>query len=274
MTDPQQARLKVIVGVPPFRICYDVVSLICNDFQAKSKAKKRYLKAKKERRKQRKFYSRSHLIPEEEESDNPEDAAQEKTSAVIDPTKLTERQKLAAKGESPKRNKRKLDDSTAEGPLGERPLQPVGVDEPKLLDEPVLCCALPLFPLPTRPNAPSKTELVLQGLDKAQIEAEYVDPSSTLPINFDSDNNWSLLSLKTRNRLIDLGINDLFAGISFPFQPHLHCAKVEQFRRLLFRSCFGPSTDTPAFTIPITRREMFAFRPLPAVGRRSRMCCQ
>lgn len=214
------------------------------------------------------------MIPEEEEGDNPEDVPPEKTSAVIDPTRLTERPKFAAGHESPERKKRKLDRSTAKGSLGDQQLQLIDADEPKLVDEPVHKPALPQFPLPTRPNAPSKTELALQGLDRAQIEAELVDPSSTLSINLDGDSDRSVLDLKTRKRLIDLGINDLFAGILHPFPAGVSAAKVEQFRRPLFRSCFGPDTNTPAFTTPITRREMCAFQPLLAVGRPWRMCCR
>ena len=157
------------------------------------------------------------MIPEEEEGDNVEDGPPENTSTVIDPTQLTERSKFAAGNESLKRKRRKLDHSVAEDSLGDQELQIVEANEPELVDESVSNRALPRFPLPTRPDAPSKTELAVQGLDRAQIEAELVDPSSTLPINLDADNGKSVLSLKTRKRLIDLGVNDLFAGISHPF---------------------------------------------------------
>jgi ATP-dependent RNA helicase DDX51/DBP6 len=176
------------------------------------------LKAKKERRKQRKISARSSVITEEdEEGDNPEDGPTEKTSTVIDPTESTEGSGFVAGYESKKRKKRKLDHSVAEGSLGDQQLQPAKVDGPKLVDELVLNRALPRFPLPTLPNAPSKSELALQGLDRAQIEAELVDPNSTLSINLDTDSDRSVLSLKIRKRLIDLGVNDLFAGISHPF---------------------------------------------------------
>lgn len=85
------------------------------------------------------------------------------------------------------------------------------------MDESAPNSALPQFPLPSRPEAPSKTELALQGLNRAQIEAELVNPNSTLPINLDADNSQSTLGLKTRKRLMELGINDLFAGIPHPF---------------------------------------------------------
>lgn len=154
------------------------------------------------------------MIPKEEEGDAPEDGPPEKTSAVIDPTQLDQRSKFAAGDESLKKKKRKLDRSLAKGSFGDQQPQLLHVDEPKLVDGPVPNRALPRFPLPTCPNAPSKSELALQGLDRAQIEAELVDPSSMLPIDLDTDTDRSVLSLKTRKRLIDLGVNVLFAGIS------------------------------------------------------------
>ena len=192
-------------------------NLIYNNLQAKTKAKKRYLKAKKERRKQRKISTRSSLLPEGEAADNPEDAPPENTSTVIDLTQLTEKSRFVAGDDSKKRKKRKLDHSVAEDSVEGQQPQPVKGDEPNLVDEPVSNRPLPRFPLPTLPDAPSKTELALQGLDKAQIEAELVDPNCTLSIDLDADNNQSALSLKTRKRLTDLGVNELFAGISHPF---------------------------------------------------------
>ncbi len=73
--------------------------------------------------------------------------------------------------------------------------------------------ALPSFPLPSRPDAPSKSTLALQGLDKALIEAELVDPLRTIPLEGDAD-AVSLISDKTRRRLKDLGISTMFAGQS------------------------------------------------------------
>lgn len=66
--------------------------------------------------------------------------------------------------------------------------------------------ALPLFPLPTRPDAPSRATLALQGQDKALIEAELVDPQRTTSIDEAG------IGEKTAKRLKDLGIQELFAG--------------------------------------------------------------
>ena len=257
----------------PFVTARIYLSLIYNDIQTKTKAKKRYLKAKRERRKQRKIHTRDGGLPEEETGDNPDDVPSETISTVIDPAQPAEQPRFVTEDGS-KKKKRKLAHSTAEGSADDQP-QPVRTDEPNLMDEPGSSRTLPRFPLPTRPDAPSKTELALQGLDRAQIEAELVDPNSTLPIDLGADNNRTALGLKTRKRLIDLGVNELFAGISHYF-PHslFPTAKVEQFRRQLFRFCFDPDTNTPVFMTHITRHGICVFRLLLVAGRRSHMHCR
>ena len=275
MADLQQADLKVTVGTHLRVTVSTYVGLIYKNSQVKTKAKKRYLKAKKERRKQRKISTGSGGLPEEETTDNPEDAPPENTSTVIDLTQLAEQSRFIAEGSSKKRKKRKLDHPTPEGSGEDQQSQPVEADDPNPVDDSGSNCALPQFPLPTHPDPPSKNELALQGLDRAQIEAELVDPNCTFSIDLDTDNDQSVLSLKTRKRLIDLGVNELFAGISHYFSREVFlAAKVKQFRRPLFRSCFDPETNTPAFTIHITRRRTYVFRLLLAAGRRSHMYYQ
>ncbi|KAF9448312.1 DEAD-domain-containing protein [Macrolepiota fuliginosa MF-IS2] len=71
---------------------------------------------------------------------------------------------------------------------------------------------LPIFPLPALPNAPSKSTLALQGLDKALIDALVVDPDVVLPVPADGPNDGGTrLSEKMRKRLHDTGITELFA---------------------------------------------------------------
>ena len=193
------------------------VSLIYGGPQTKTKAKKRYLRSKKERRKLRKLSTGDSILPEGETSDNPEDAVPEGTCTAIDLTELGEQSTLVAEDGSGERKKRKLYRSIEEDSTENLQPPPVGAGEPSPVDEPGSSHPLPLFPLPTHPDAPSRIELALQGLDRAQIEAEFVDASSTLSIDLGTDNNQSALSLKTRKRLIDLGVNELFAGISHPF---------------------------------------------------------
>lgn len=80
--------------------------------------------------------------------------------------------------------------------------------------------ALPVFPLPALPDAPSKSVLALQGLDKALVDAEIVDPATTLPVPPEGEaDHVTGLSEKTRKRLHELGITELFAGV-FAFDGH------------------------------------------------------
>lgn len=185
---------------------------------------------------------------------------------------MAEQSRFVAEDASKKSKKRKLDHSTVEDPQEDQRPPLVEADEPSPIDGSGSNNALPRFPLPTRPDAPSKTELALQGLDKAHIEAELVDPNCTVPIDPDADNDQSVLDLKTRKRLIDLGVNELFAGIFHSLPCWVFpAAKVKQFRRLLSRFCFDPETDTPAFMTRITRSGTYVFRPLLVAGRRSHM---
>ncbi|KAF8577584.1 ATP-dependent RNA helicase [Ramaria rubella] len=85
---------------------------------------------------------------------------------------------------------------------------------PRSLD--VSTAPLAAFPMPSAPVAASQKSLALQGLDPGLIDAEIVDSSRTAPI--DSSGTDSLttplnlgLSIKTRNRLKELGISELFA---------------------------------------------------------------
>jgi ATP-dependent RNA helicase DDX51/DBP6 len=78
---------------------------------------------------------------------------------------------------------------------------------------------LPSFPLPSLPDAPPKSVLALQGLDQALLDAEFVDPTTTSPVSEEEDDPVTGLSLKTRQRLKELGIEEFFAGMTFPVFP-------------------------------------------------------
>lgn len=71
---------------------------------------------------------------------------------------------------------------------------------------------LPIFPMPALPNAPSKSVLALQGLDQALVDAEVILPSRVLIIPSGKDDGGTRLSERTRTRLKDIGITELFAG--------------------------------------------------------------
>ncbi len=67
--------------------------------------------------------------------------------------------------------------------------------------------------LPVLPDAPSKVDLALQGLDQALVEAEFIDPSHALPIAADEGKDTRLgLSVKMGRSLRVLGIREFFAG--------------------------------------------------------------
>jgi ATP-dependent RNA helicase DDX51/DBP6 len=83
---------------------------------------------------------------------------------------------------------------------------------PRTTKSPEPQMSLPVFPIPTLPDAPPKSILALQGLDQALVEAEVVNPSSRLPVIPKGDDDGTCLSERTRRRLIELGITELFAG--------------------------------------------------------------
>jgi len=79
---------------------------------------------------------------------------------------------------------------------------------------PTPLATLPSFPLPALPNTPPKSVLALQGLGRALVDAEIVDPTTLLPIPLDADDDAGTgLTEKTRRRLKELGIMELFAGL-------------------------------------------------------------
>ncbi|CAA7267090.1 unnamed protein product [Cyclocybe aegerita] len=170
----------------------------------KTKAKKRYLKRKKEKRKFRSKVAHAGIssvyIPEEdvqEEIGTPEATASEinENAAILDPPETSKRSK--------KRPRLVQDED-------------VNMNEPPVEDKrrtatPELIGVLPSFPLPALPNAPSKNQLSLQGVDKALIDAELVSPSTILPVLLGKDDGGTRLSERMRKRLRDIGVIELFA---------------------------------------------------------------
>ncbi|KAI0768064.1 DEAD-domain-containing protein [Trametes elegans] len=201
--------------------------------KGKTKAKKRYLKAKKERRKKRKTRtqgqhgteSKTRSEKEKHESsgsDESESSASESEDASENEQEaeapVPVSAKRAPKDEPRPKKRRKLDTPEATGGLHAASPQEESEPPPKALRSPrprspTPPVALPAFPQPRRPDAPSKTMLALQGLDKALIEAEVVDPTTALPLEAsqDASDERTGLSGKMRRRLHDLGITELFA---------------------------------------------------------------
>ncbi|KAJ3572548.1 hypothetical protein NP233_g3004 [Leucocoprinus birnbaumii] len=189
--------------------------------KTKTKAKKRYLRRKKERRKVREKQrpnvadaSKAHGADGSSESDleDDQDVGDKDVSAPI----ITQ-QDVDPESRPPKRRK------TIQVGLNVKANQELErVDEDIIMaeaEEPAPSIVhrtptppLPIFPLPALPNAPSKSALAIQGLDKALIDAELVEPDNVMPIPAEgTDDGGSRLSEKTRKRLHESGITELFA---------------------------------------------------------------
>lgn len=186
------------------------------EFKEKTKSKLRYLKRKKERRKNKPKVSKKKVENVHDEGeDSEEDEDQDEDVAPIIPAQPVEIEKV----KRPKKRVR-LD----EGQAGEEPedrdedIEMAAGDVPshslpsRTSSTPEPVPTLPSFPLPALPNAPSKEVLALQGLDQALISAEWVSPSTTMSIPTGKDDCGTRLSERTRTRLRDIGITELFAG--------------------------------------------------------------
>lgn len=232
--EPQSASSKSKVRV--WRGMYIILYYICA--QENTKAKKRYLKAKKDRRKKRKAQptipetaagDRRTLTPHESDSDPEEQGSSEESDidedvalhAVCRPKVTTETTERSTKGRKGKdeadrpRKRRKVESEEGRtehvDDVNVPSRSPTPQARPKSPTPPT---TLPIFPLPTRPDAPSKQTLALQGLDKALIEAELVNPAKLQPFpTAPDDDGGTGLSERTRKRLQELGITELFAGL-------------------------------------------------------------
>ena len=83
--------------------------------------------------------------------------------------------------------------------------------------EPTPIQTLPSFPLPVVPDAPPMSVLALQGLDQALLDAEFVDPATTSPVSMEDQDPATGLSLKTRKRLKEIGIEGIFCRYDAPY---------------------------------------------------------
>ncbi|KAG0695500.1 DEAD-domain-containing protein [Suillus ampliporus] len=202
------------------------------DPKGKTKAKTRYLKRKKSRRKARKSAAPKHTSnaaqrheeTDEEDSDNTESEDHAPREQSLNGTQSKELKETQEGGEEERhKKKRKLSLSHLEEG-GDRMSEVEGVEVAKdsEVDVPLVAApqtsksqepqmSLPVFSLPTLPDAPPKSILALQGLDQALVGAEVVNPSSRLPIISKGDDTRTGLSERTRRRLIELGITELFA---------------------------------------------------------------
>ena len=217
------------------------MSAFCPDTtQSKTKAKQRYLKAKKDRRKKRKVLSatstgggeardvtKNQPVSGSDESGSEDEAAEDQEGVVSegDVVAVTPKPaKRTRKDEDRSKKRRKFDHEEAievraepEGIEEDEEVEPLSTHaSPSRAKSPTPPAALQAFPQPRRPEAPSKSVLALQGLNRALIEADIVNPATTLDIepSLDAPDEKTGLSGKVRRRLQDLGITELFAGLS------------------------------------------------------------
>ncbi|KAG6888830.1 hypothetical protein C0995_005705 [Termitomyces sp. Mi166 len=192
----------------------------------KTKAKQRYLKRKKERRKlKNKASGAARTVPETDDgSDGDSDEAADEDPAseddgqvVLEKAELKNDEKTS---KQPKKRRKIIEEmETARETVEIIDAQETAPTELEISTEPPLEApephlpsgTLPSFPLPALPNAPSKSVLALQGLDQALVDAELVDPATLLPIPDGPCDGGTQLSERTRKRLQDLGITELFA---------------------------------------------------------------
>ena len=188
---------------------------------SKTKAKKRYLKKKRERRKIRAKARVGTLTDSDGAGEDGEGWEDIKESDItMEVEKVT--------SELPKRSeKRRKVEHFSEG-VREEEEHDMDVDVGSLEEDhgaskvkfpsrshsPSFVGALPSFPLPTLPTAPSKIDLALQGLDKALVDAVVVGEGSHGPALDLDDDNKLCLSGRMNRRLKELGITNLFAGAS------------------------------------------------------------
>ncbi|KAJ3834986.1 DEAD-domain-containing protein [Lentinula raphanica] len=186
--------------------------------KAKTKAKERYLKRKKERRKVNKSKNkktvaaaaRSQARDVGEEDGEREEEEEEIHEEVEEGEEEEEIQEEIVIEKRPKKRRKLSIEPEAARTKHTKRTDPIQNSPP-----PISQTALPIFPLPTHPSAPSnlKTTLALQGLDRALVDAEVVPPGRTMAVKIGSDKDrWKTgLSEKMSRRLVELGITELFA---------------------------------------------------------------
>ncbi|PPQ77116.1 hypothetical protein CVT25_010810, partial [Psilocybe cyanescens] len=183
--------------------------------QEKTKSKQRYLKRKKERRKNK---SKTSLKQTKDDRDESEEEDMEDTpEEAIASTQLDEESHpVQEKIKRSKKRPREEDEDEDEDKDVVMATEDRDPSPSRRTRSPEPVSALPSFPLPALPNAPSKAVLALQGLDQALISAEWVSPTTALPIPSGEDDGGTRLSQRTRTRLRDIGITELFAAL-LPF---------------------------------------------------------
>ncbi|PVG04309.1 DEAD-domain-containing protein [Serendipita vermifera] len=220
----------------------------------KTKAKTRYLKAKKERRKQRRALVNASKArhstkkeAEEGESSGDEDGDEEiveKTPQAVQPLvadiEMQEEEKPVDEPKEKRKEKKskkrlKKDKGYDEEPpdlemaiestfIDQDEVVPNDINEVDMVENMNVNQEIPSleslsFPMPSQPAPISKAQLALQGMDKAMLDAEIIDPRKTERLNSDTGGTVTRLSRRMRKRLDDMEITELFAVQTalFPF---------------------------------------------------------
>lgn len=227
---PASTRLVHMTEIPqPIKVGVSKVSILqsCrvlapSSKTSKSKAKARYLKRKKLRRKARKSSAprkpedAPHASSESEEDEEHHDDQERIVDEVENEDPNEERVIAREEPIQPPRKKRRVVQDGSDPDVGVPEDTPDSENKelPNIQKPPAIPTGtLPSFPLPTAPRAPPKSVLAMQGIDKALVHAEVIDPAAVIPLSTAEHDPYDCdLSLKTRRRLLDLGISELFAG--------------------------------------------------------------
>ncbi|KAF5366978.1 hypothetical protein D9758_003963 [Tetrapyrgos nigripes] len=172
--------------------------------KGKTKAKTRYLKRKRERRKLIKKAKPTDTKQPVLQEANGDGSGSDDSEEDVDEDVLVDQNvsidPVQAEGSSPERPKKRRRLSVQPEDIEMEAAQENG----KLPESPVLDAPLPSFPLPALPDAPSKSTLALQGLDRGLVDAEIIAPSTVLSIPSDDSDGGTRLSERMRRRLQDL----------------------------------------------------------------------
>ncbi|KAJ7183175.1 DEAD-domain-containing protein [Mycena filopes] len=177
-----------------------------NKLPEKTKAKQRYLKRKKQRRKNKPKTAAGAASDSEEDGDAEDVPSDDQVDADVVPIEpgSPQPEDTPRKDKRPKKRQKVVDVEED----GRSELLPEAPESAPAAPLP----SLPSFPLPALPDAPSRSVLALQGLDRALVGAEIVDSTGLLPIPPEgADDGGTGLGEKTRKRLLELGIAELFA---------------------------------------------------------------
>jgi ATP-dependent RNA helicase DDX51/DBP6 len=217
--------------------CFKITGILMCILQTRTKAKNRYLKGKKERRKQRRALANANkskpsitkaLSSDGEVEDDEDmvevvdaDEVQTPPQSAVDvemedsnpPPPLETR---PPKERRPKKKRRKETAEEAQQVVPEdietTRTTPPAKDVVEVPSSVPVDVYIPSFPLPSQPPMASKAQRTLQGMDSAMLDAEIVDPTLTSSLYTDGQNIGKLLSPRMLKRLADIGVTELFAG--------------------------------------------------------------